>query len=84
LFVVAAAAGLGIAATEWRLTKDFLEVFSSWLTVYLTETIVLIVSLLVVRHCGYRLMRLPREQSGNGAGQVATPTLLRHFSQERE
>lgn len=65
---VAVAVAWGMAALEWRIREDFLETFVFWLVVHLTQAIVLIVSLLVVRSRGYRLMRLPRGASRTGAG----------------
>ncbi len=65
LLVVAATAGWGVA----QIVSGML-VF--WLVVYLTQAIILIVSLLVVRSCGYRLMRLPRGASKTGAGGETT------------
>jgi len=58
LLVVAAAAG-------WAVAQTITETLTFWLVVFPIQAVVLIASLLVVRFCGYRLMRFPRRQSKN-------------------
>jgi len=62
LLAVAAVAGWGTARILTQPSAAF------WISIALTEATVLIASLLVVRRCGYRLMRVPRGQSTSEVG----------------
>jgi hypothetical protein len=67
IVLLAVAAGVGFAY-DWFLPPTEIPFF--WMTVTLIEALSLIVSLLTVRSCGYRLRRWAAQQLGGDPGEI--------------
>jgi len=79
LLVIAGAAGWGVA----RMIPHA-DASEFWIGMTLTEAVLLIATLLVVRSCGYRLMRRRRVQFRHTTSETANPSQPHHQSQESQ
>ena len=68
MILLAIAAGGEICHARW-MSFPSEEFRTLWTTIAVTEAVILTISLLVVRSCGYRLVRLPSRRVGMDSGR---------------